>query len=176
MGYLQKHIVFVGLMGSGKTALARMLTKDIDAEAIDSDQVIEQVEGLYIPTIFSEKGEPYFRARETQVIHMLLEKPPALLSLGGGAFMEQSTREACLQKAYVIWLNAPINLLLERVGNGRTRPLLQQGNHSEILEQLLSKREPFYQQAHTTIDASLPLPEMSRLVLKQLYDNHLLSA
>src|SRR6185437_10194149 len=89
-----------------------------------------------------------------KVIARLLEEPPHVLATGGGAFMDESTREAMAKAAFTIWLKAPVGLLLSRVKKRETRPLLKDGDMQATLERLLTLREPVYAKAEMTLDSA----------------------
>ena len=142
-------IVFLGMMGCGKSAIGKMVATKLGMPFQDSDVAIEQAAGRSVREIFEEYGEPEFRRLETRVIERLLtEDGPMVLALGGGAFMAEETRSNIRNHAISIWLKADLELLLARVSKrpGK-RPLLKTGNPREILERLLVEREPVYSQA-----------------------------
>ena len=143
-GLRSRSIVFVGLMGAGKTAIGRKVATVLDIPFIDSDHEIETVSRMTIPELFESYGETEFRALEQRVILRLLEKGPQVLSTGGGAFMNAQTREAIAQSGLSVWLKADVDTLLDRVSKKQNRPLLQNANPREVLERLMIERYPVY--------------------------------
>jgi shikimate kinase len=106
---------------------------------------------MTIPELFERYGEPEFRALEQRVIQRVLETGPKILSTGGGAYMNEQSREAIAQHGVSVWLKADIDTLLERVSKKQNRPLLKQGNPREVLERLASVRHPVYALADITV-------------------------
>lgn len=150
-----RNLVFVGLMGSGKTAIGRMVASALAIPYHDSDQEIVEAANMEIPEIFERHGEAYFRAGEERVIQRLLAGGPAVISLGGGAFMSRATREEIEQRGVSVWLRADLELLLERVlRRPGTRPLLNTGDPRETLQKLLETRGPVYALADIHVDSS----------------------
>jgi shikimate kinase len=146
-----RSIVFVGLMGAGKTAIGRKVATELGIPFTDSDQEIETASRMTIPELFERYGEPEFRALEQRVIQRVLETGPKILSTGGGAYMNEQSREAIAQHGVSVWLKADIDTLLERVSKKQNRPLLKQGNPREVLERLASVRHPVYALADITV-------------------------
>lgn len=112
----KRSIVFVGLMGAGKTAIGRKVAAMLRLNFIDSDHEIEEVSRMSVPELFERYGEPEFRALEQRVILRLLEGGPQVLSTGGGAFMNAQTRTAIAEHGVSVWLKADIDTLMDRVG------------------------------------------------------------
>jgi shikimate kinase len=152
---ISKSIVFMGMMGTGKSTLGRVLATSLSAPFYDSDRLIETKTGQSIADIFTSKGEAAFRAIEQDVILPLLEKPPSVIAVGGGSVTVPAIRHSILQHGIVICLTAPVDILLNRVGGGAGRPLLLSGeNPRAVLEQKMIEREAVYAGAHITLDTS----------------------
>ncbi|MBE7184831.1 MAG: shikimate kinase [Methylobacterium mesophilicum] len=147
----RRSVVFVGLMGAGKTAIGRRVAHMLDLPFLDSDHEIESAARLSVPELFELYGEPEFRALETRVIGRLLENGPQVLSTGGGAFMNEQTRRAIAASGVSVWLKAEIDVLLDRVGRKNNRPLLKTGNPRDILLRLMDQRYPTYALADLTV-------------------------
>lgn len=153
MGRLKRTVVLVGMMGAGKTTVGRRLAARLKVPFYDADSEIEQAAGCSITEIFDRYGEAAFRQGERKVIARLLCQPPHVLATGGGAFADEATREAIRANAISIWLKAPVDLLLARVGRRDTRPLLRDGDPRETLNRLLVQREPHYATADISISS-----------------------
>ncbi len=153
MDRLNRTVVLVGMMGAGKSAVGRRLAAKLAVTFRDADSEIEQAAGCTISEIFARLGEPAFRQGERKVIARLLGEPPHVLATGGGAFCDADTRERIKTGAVSIWIKAPVEILLSRVGRRDNRPLLRGGDPREILERLLAERTPLYEQADLTVDS-----------------------
>ncbi len=147
----QRSIVFVGLMGAGKTAIGRKVAAMLDLPFTDSDQEIEKVSRMTVPELFERYGEPEFRALEQRVIMRVLESGPRVLSTGGGAFMNVQTRDAIARQAVSVWLKADLDILMERVSKKQNRPLLRTVDPRATLGMLMDERYPVYALAAVTV-------------------------
>ncbi|MEC9104187.1 MAG: shikimate kinase [Pseudomonadota bacterium] len=155
MGWtLKKTIVMVGMMGAGKTAVGRALAEELGVPFLDTDHEIETAASMTIAEIFDRDGEPFFRARETEVIQRLLDGRPCVLSTGGGAYLADRNRSLISQKGVAVWLNADLELLWSRVKHRNTRPLLKTPDPKGTLTAFYEKRVPIYQQADLEVPAS----------------------
>ena len=151
---LDRTIVLVGMMGSGKTSVGRRLAKELGWPFQDADWAIEDAAGTSITNIFAEIGEPEFRRRERQVIARLMdERQQQVLALGGGSFVADETRALIKARALSIWLDSDIDILVRRTGRRSDRPLLANGDPRMILSRLMEERRPIYAQADITIDS-----------------------
>lgn len=149
---LHKIIALVGMMGAGKSSLGRRLAMRLDVPFFDADIEIAKAAGCSIPEIFTRYGEKAFRDCERKVLARLLTEPPHILATGGGAFMDETTRNQIRQHAVSMWITAPVDVLVSRVQRkGGERPLLKEGDPCETLTRLLAEREPFYRQADLTV-------------------------
>src|SRR5436190_8405527 len=107
-----RAIVFVGMMGAGKSTVGRRLAARLGLNFVDADTEIETAHaGTTIPEIFAQYGEPYFRDGEARVIARLLDGAPCVVATGGGAWMRQATRERIRAKGISIWLKAEADVL-----------------------------------------------------------------
>jgi len=150
---LTKTIALVGMMGAGKSSVGKRLAARLGAEFRDADAEIEKAAGCPITEIFDRYGEKAFRDGERRVIARLLGEAPHVLATGGGAFIDPQTRAAIKERAVSVWIDAPLELLLERVARRDTRPLLRDGNPREILERLLTVRAPIYAEADLRLES-----------------------
>ncbi len=154
MSGLNRTVALVGMMGAGKSSVGKRLAVRLNLPFRDADDEIERAAGCTISEIFERYGEPAFRDGERRVIARLLSEPPQILATGGGAFIDPDTRAEIKKKAVSIWIKAPIDVLVERVGRRDTRPLLKNGDPREIIGRLLKQREPIYAEADLMIDSA----------------------
>ncbi len=143
----ERTIVFVGIMGVGKSTIGWRVARLLDMPFLDADSEIERAADMSVAEIFEKFGEPYFRAGERRVIERILKKGNQVLATGGGAFMDQVTRKTIAENGVSVWLDADIELIMQRVMRRKTRPLLQQENPRGVIEKLLEARNPIYAEA-----------------------------
>ena len=149
----KRAIVLVGLMGAGKTSVGRRLAEKMDLPFVDADHEIEVAAGKTVAEIFADDGEDYFREGERRVIARLLENGCQVLATGGGAYMNQETRDSIKQHAVSIWLKADLDILLKRVTKRNDRPLLRNEDPADVLKRLIDLRYPVYAQADVTVES-----------------------
>ncbi len=137
------RVVLVGPMGAGKTTVGRLLAERWGVSFLDTDDVVEQVEGRTVSDIFVDSGEEHFRALERAAVAQALADHPGVLALGGGAVMSEETRAALAGQA-VVFLRVGLTDATARVGLGASRPLLL-GNVRGTMKALLDKRTPVYE-------------------------------
>lgn len=164
---LRRHIALVGLPGAGKTCVGRALAARLDCGFADSDEEVERVAGASVSSIFARHGEAAFRTLEREAIERLIPSEPRVLALGGGAFQAASLREPLLQRALVIWLDVPEDVLVERFGRSGGRPLLAGGDLRARLRTLSAGRLAYYAQAHVRV-AAVTSAEMTEKILSLL--------
>ncbi len=150
---LRRSVVLVGMMGSGKTAVGKVLAQRLGAPFLDSDAAIEEAAKASIAEIFARDGEPFFRDREAEVIARLLSGAPAVVSTGGGAFMSERNRHAIAEKGVALWLDADLDTLWERVRHKDSRPLLRTPDPKGTLAALFEARVPVYRLAELRVRA-----------------------
>ncbi len=161
-----KTIVLTGMMGSGKTTVAKLLAQELNLEMIDIDSLIEQNEKLSIAEIFTQKGEIYFRQIEKQTIENILKSENQIISLGGGSIENQQTREFLLNNSKLIYLETSPETIFNRIKNNTTRPLLCGNMSIEKISEILTKRESNYISAHIKITTDNKSPnEVTREIL-----------
>jgi shikimate kinase len=167
---LLKTIVMVGMMGAGKTAIGRALAQRLGVAFLDSDAEIEAAADRTIPEIFERDGEPFFRAKETQVIERLLAEKRCVLSTGGGAFLSDQNRINISDKGISVWLNADLPLLWSRVRSKDTRPLLRTPDPKGTLKNIYDQRVPIYALADMAVvsDESYSIDDMVDRVIEAL--------
>lgn len=143
---MDDNIFFVGLMGAGKTTVGRVLAKHLQKTFYDTDHEIERRTGVSIPHIFEVEGEAGFRKRESQVLGDLVSMRGVVLATGGGIVLLPENRHLLKEHGTVIYLRANVHELWLRTRNDKNRPLLQQGDPREKLEQLFLDRDPLYKE------------------------------
>jgi len=149
---LKRSVVLVGMMGSGKTAIGRMLALKLDVPFLDSDAEIERAANATIAEIFARDGEAFFRNREAEVIARLLRGPAGILSTGGGAFMADRNRSQISEVGVSVWLDVGLDTLWDRVRHKDTRPLLRTTDPRATLAGLYEKRVPVYALADLRVE------------------------
>jgi len=171
---LKKTIALVGMMGSGKSAVGKLVSSILDVPFRDADLEIERAAKLTIPEIFDRHGEEFFRDKENQVIKRLLHEKCCILATGGGAFINQKIRKSINEQGVSVWLNADVETLWKRVKHKRSRPLLRTDNPRETLTNIYTDRFKTYSLADIIIDSNdkSSLEEMASLVIKSLLDRN----
>ena len=144
MATINDNIFFVGLMGAGKTTIGKLLAKKLKKTFYDTDHEIEKKLGVKVSVIFELEGEEGFRKRETQMIDELTNKKNIILATGGGAVLNEENRRLLKERGKVIYLNAKPQNLAKRMAFDKDRPLLQQGNMLDTLNNLYKERHPLY--------------------------------
>ena len=158
----------IGMMGSGKTSVGKLLAKKLQFSNIDIDKEIEKDEKLSIKEIFEKKGENYFREIESK--YLLRKRNSAVVSCGGGIVLNKENREFLRTGGYTIYLKSSIPTLEKRLLNENSRPLLSNDNLKETLINILSKRKTLYTStANTTIITDRrSVQEVCELIIKKL--------
>jgi len=153
-----KHVVLVGLSGSGKSTVGTALAALLEREFVDTDALIEQAAGKPITAVFATQGEDAFRVLEAAAVRQAVAGPPAVISTGGGAPMFPHNHAALWQSNFVVWLHADLDTLVARVGSaGSGRPLLA-GDTRTRLAALGDQRNHVYAQAHARVDTDRQEP------------------
>ncbi|WP_455480710.1 shikimate kinase [Bartonella sp. B12(2025)] len=149
----KRALVFVGLMGAGKSVIGKRVATMLQLPFYDSDQEIEKAAQMTIAEFFKIYGEPEFRALEQRIILNLIKKSPLVLATGGGAYVNQYIQNAIHQNGISIWLKVNLDILMERVSQRPTRPLLQTPNPKKTMQKLMEQRYPIYAKANLTINS-----------------------
>lgn len=137
-------IVLIGMMGVGKSTVGRRLAARLGLAFVDADEEIEKAAGMTISEMFERYGEAYFRDGERRVIARLMDGEPKVIATGGGAFIQDETRALILDHATAIWLDADIDILVDRVSRREGRPLLKGKDPRAVLTDLAAQRNPVY--------------------------------
>lgn len=143
------------MMGVGKSTIGRLLAGKLGLPFIDSDEEIEKAAGMPISEIFERFGEPEFRDGERRVISRLIAEGPKVIATGGGAFINDETRKLIKQQCRSVWIDADLDVLVDRVSRRSHRPLLVGKDPKQVLTELSAKRTPIYEEAdiHVRSDA-----------------------
>ena len=153
MTILGRNIILVGLMGSGKTTVGKLLSKQLRMPFYDSDHEIVRRTGVPIPMIFEVEGESGFRKREEQILAELAQLDGIVLATGGGAVLSAKNRALLKRYGMVVYLRGTVDELWQRTRHDRNRPLLQTRDPKASLRDLYMQRDPLYQEiAALTVD------------------------
>ena len=150
---LKKNLVFLGMMGSGKSSIGYLVSKKLNLIFTDIDNLIEDECGISISEIFKTKGEVYFRNLEESITLKTLKGVNKVISLGGGAFINNKVRREILINHFSFWLNCDESILLQRIKNSKKRPLAFHATDQEI-RQLIKKRTKVYSKAQFKINCN----------------------
>ncbi|MCX4348589.1 MAG: shikimate kinase [Alphaproteobacteria bacterium] len=151
---IDKIILLVGLMGSGKTSVGKRLAKKLNLPFVDGDQEIEKAAGLSLVDVLKCFGEEEYRAGEKRVMKRLLQGNPCVLASGGGSFVAEQTRQLAKLNAVTVWLKADVDVLYNRTAGRKHRPFLE-GNDSHLknkLEKYISEEYPYYSEADIIVE------------------------
>jgi shikimate kinase len=141
-----QNLFLVGPMGAGKSAVGRQLARFLHMDFVDSDDEIESRTGVDIPFIFEKEGEAGFRTRESRIIDELSARQGVVLATGGGVVVDPQNRSHLGARGFVVYLHTTVEQQLDRTQRGRHRPLLENGDRREILEELMRIRDPLYRE------------------------------
>ena len=140
------NIVFLGMMGSGKTSIGELVSKRLNLNFFDVDQYIENESKMKISKIFLDKGEDFFRKLEEKKTLNLLKKKSAVIALGGGAFLNQNIRNEVLKNHSSFWLDLSSDIIINRIKNSSKRPIAIQSTKNELTN-IIKKRSNIYSKA-----------------------------
>lgn len=160
------NLYLIGMMGVGKTTVGRLLAHQLGYGFIDTDDVIVKAAGKSINEIFTEEGEAAFRQLESDVLGQVCAYTKLTIATGGGIVLRQENW-GYLRHGLIVWLDAPVQILLKRLAEDETRPLLQDSNPEDKLRSLLQQRQPLYSQAdlHITITDNQTPEEIATRIL-----------
>lgn len=148
----QKHIFLTGLMGSGKSSVAKVLAKALSLPLVDLDAMICKDAGKSINDIFADQGEDAFRALESICLEQAALFSPSVIATGGGVVIAEGNRRVMREKGIIINLTAPLPLILERLSGATDRPLYSDDDAEKRIRKLMEEREQFYADADIRID------------------------
>ena len=167
----KENLIFLGMMGSGKSSIGSFVAKKLQLNFIDIDNEIETELGLSIKKIFETKGENYFRKFEEKTTLKKLKLNPVVISLGGGAFTNRNIRKEVIKNHLSFWLNWSNEILVNRIKNSKKRPLVSNASENEIID-LIKKRSNIYAKALYKIECdSLTKKEIVEKILN-IYEAH----
>ena len=145
------NIVFLGMMGSGKTSIGLLTSKKLNLQFYDIDQIIEKDLKMSISDIFEKKGEKFFRDLEEKTTLKILKERESVISLGGGAFINKKIREEILKNHISFWLNWNSKTLIQRIQKNTKRPIALRSSISELIS-LIKKRLLIYSKSQYKIN------------------------
>lgn len=141
------NIFLIGFMGVGKSTIAKLLAKELEAELIEMDETIEAEAGMSINEIFERFGEPHFRDLETQLVERVAKTGGAVVSCGGGAVLRPENVDMMKRSGKIVFLSATPETIYERVKNSTNRPLLNGNMNVEYITSLMERRRVVYEDA-----------------------------
>ena len=172
---IKKNIVLLGMMGSGKSTIGSLLSKKLNTVLVDIDKKIEKIENQKISQIFELKGEAYFRELEFNVTIQSLKNNNKIISLGGGAFMNQELRKIIKQKSKTFWLYWNADTLIKRIKNNDKRPVVKNMNHIEIKKLISERNKIYYFSDFKIICESLKKAEIVDKIFQKCKKNEIIS-
>ena len=163
---LNKNLVFLGMMGSGKSSIGSLVSKKLDLSFIDIDSVIVKNTGMTVSEVFEKKGEDYFRNLEEKITLKSLKKIKNVISLGGGGFINAKIRREILTNHFSFWLNWDESILIKRIKNSKKRPLAFKSTDREI-RTIIKNRSKIYSNAQFKINCNkLTKTEIVKKIIK----------
>lgn len=153
MNQVSRNIILIGMMGTGKTTVGRLVAERLGFRLLDLDAEIERIEGRTIPEMFAEEGEAYFREAESRALQTAISSKRLVIATGGGAVLEPSNVDAMKRGGWVAALTADAETIIERVRGDVNRPLLA-GDVEERVRRILEERKDKYEFADVKIDTA----------------------
>ena len=168
---LNKNIVLIGMMGSGKSTIGYLLSKSIKLKFFDVDTIIEKKTGLKINNIFEIKGEVYFRNLEEKITLKLLKNKRKIISLGGGGFLNEKIRKEILKNNLSFWLSWKKTTILNRIYRSKKRPIASKLNEDDLIK-LINYRSKIYSKANFKINCENLTKNMIISEIVDLYEKN----
>ena len=163
---LNKNLVFLGMMGSGKSSIGNLVSKKLNLPFVDIDNLIVENTGMSVSEIFEKKGERYFRNVEEKITLKSLKKVNIVVSLGGGGFVNAKIRKEVLSKHFSFWLNWDESILIKRIKGSKKRPLALKSTDLEI-RTMIKNRSKIYSNAQFKINCNkLTKTEIVKKIIK----------
>ena len=166
---LNKNIVLLGMMGSGKSSIGYLLSKNINLNFLDVDKFIEKETDLKIYDIFQKKGEVYFRDLEEKTTLKLLKGKGKIISLGGGGFLNKNIRKEILKNHISFWLNWKNSTIINRILKSKKRPVAFNSSENN-LKRLINERSNIYAEANFKINCETLTKKMIVKNILELYE------
>jgi shikimate kinase len=168
-GLSERNIALTGFMAVGKSAVGQRLSRRLGMKFVDLDRAVEKKEGMKVGAIFEQKGEDYFRSVEKQVLKEVLRRDGQVIATGGGVVMDEENLSLLKERSFLVWLTAPVRILLRRAGAAKGRPLLEGQDRRKRVEELLERRQPRYARADVSIDTGfLSVDEVVEEIIKSV--------
>ena len=167
----KENIVFLGMMGTGKTSMGLLLSRELKIEFYDIDDLIESEMGMKISKIFETGGEKFFRNIEEKITLNILKKKNVIISLGGGAFLNKKIRKEVLDNHSSFWLKLDSKTIIERIKSNPKRPIAINATKNDLIN-LIKKRSDIYSKALYKVDCkNLNKKQILKKVLN-IYETH----
>jgi len=163
---LNKDIVLLGMMGSGKSTIGYLLSEYLKLKFVDIDYVIEKETGLTINNIFETKGEDYFRNLEEKITLKMLKNSKKIIALGGGGFLNKNIRKEIINNHFSVWLDWKHSTIIKRILKSKKRPIAFNSTESD-LKKLITERSDIYSKANFKINCETLTKNM---IVKQIVD------
>ena len=163
---LNKDIVLLGMMGSGKSTIGYLLSKYLKLKFVDIDCLIEKETGLTINNIFQRKGEDYFRNLEEKITLKMLKNSKKIIALGGGGFLNNNIRKEIINNHFSVWLDWKHSTIIKRILKSKKRPIAFNSTESD-LKKLITERSDTYSKANFKINCETLTKNM---IVKQIVD------
>ena len=163
---LNKNIVLLGMMGSGKSTIGYLLSKYLKLKFVDIDYAIQKETGLTINSIFEKNGEDYFRNLEEKTTLKMLKNSKKIIALGGGGFLNKNIKKEILNNHFSVWLNWKHSTIIKRILKSKKRPIAFNSNES-YLKKLITERSSIYSKANFKINCETLTKNM---IVKQIAD------
>jgi len=163
------HIVLIGMMGVGKSTVGRRVAKELTRPFVDSDDEVVARTGRAVTEIFATDGEPAFRVIEEEVMANLLASPtPSVIAAAGGSVLSSATRARLRESGTVVWMRAPVDVLVGRTSRGTHRPALANDPRA-TLTQMETDRESLYSEvADITVDCTAPIATVVSAIVRSV--------
>jgi shikimate kinase len=163
---LNKNLVFLGMMGSGKSSIGNLVSKKLDLPFLDVDSLIIENTGMSISEIFEKKGEDFFRNLEEKITLKCLKRIKSVISLGGGGFINTKIRKEILANHFSFWLNWDESALVKRIRGSKKRPIAFKSTDQEI-RTIIRSRSKIYSNAQFKINCNkLTKTEIVKKIMK----------
>ena len=163
---LNKDIVLLGMMGSGKSTIGYRLSKYLKLKFVDIDYVIEKETGLTVNNIFQRKGEDYFRNLEEKITLKMLKNSKKIIALGGGGFLNKNIRKEIINNHFSVWLDWKHSTIIKRILKSKKRPIAFNSTETD-LKKLITERSNIYSKANFKINCETLTKNM---IVKQIVD------